>query len=376
MIVRLRALIRKEFLQFSREYFVLILILWSFTGDIYLTAVTASYELEGMRLAVCDLDRSRQSRELIEAFCHNRYFRLTHFLEREAALDPLITTGRADLGLVIPPHFARQLHQGRPTRVQLLVDGTNPNLGLVALGYAQEIVERRSARVRWERMGLYPGGERRPPGVDLLVRAWYSPNLDSLPFMAVSEMCFDVMFVAMILSAAALVREREAGTLEQLLVTPARPGELILTKMLPMAAINLLGLAFCLWMLTRWMGVTVRGSVPLFFLLTLPFLFASFGIGMCVSTLVGNLQQALLTIFLLTYPIGFLSGSFAPLEILPRPLQLLCYLSPLTYYNQVGFGIVFRGVGLSVLWPYVLALVIYGAALFGLSVRRFRRVIA
>lgn len=376
MILRLVALIRKEFLQFFREHFVLVLILWSFTGDIYLTAVTASYELEGMKLAVCDLDRSRQSRELIEAFRNTRYFRLAHFPDREADLDPLITTGQADLGLVIPPLFARQLNEGRPTRVQLLVDGTNPNLGLVALGYAQEIVERRSARVRWERMGVYPGGQRRPPGVDVLVRSWFSPNLDSLPFMAVSEMCFDVMFVAMILSAAALVREREAGTLEQLLVTPVRPGELILTKMLPMAVVNLLGLAFCIFMLTRWLGVTVRGSVPLFFLLTIPFLFATFGVGVYVSTLVHNLQQALLTIFMLVYPIGFLSGSFAPLELLPQALQYVCYLSPLTYYNQIGFGIFFRGVGLSVLWPYVLVLVIYGAVLFGFSVRRFRRVIA
>ncbi len=263
----------------------------------------------------------------------------------------------------------------RPTRVQLLVDGTNPNLGLVALGYAQEIVERRSSRVRWERLGVQPGGGREPPGVDVLVRSWFSPNLDSLPFMAVSEMFFDVMFVAMILSAAALVREREAGTLDQLLVTPARPGELILTKMLPMAAINLLGLAFCVFMITHWMGVTVKGSVPLFFLLTIPFLFAGFGIGMFVSTVVNNLQQALLTIFLLVFPIGFLSGSFAPLELLPQALQYLCYLSPLTYYNQIGFGIFFRGVGLSVLWPHVLALTIYGVIVFGLSVRRFRRVI-
>ena len=376
MILRLRALIRKEFLQFFREHFVLILILWSFTGDIYLTAVTASYELEGMTLAVVDLDRSRQSRELIEKFRNTRYFQLTHFLDREAELDPLIITGQADLGLVIPPLFARQLGEGRPTQVQLLIDGTNPNLGLVALGYAQEIVERRSARVQWERMGVYPSGERRSPGVDVLVRSWFSPNLDSLPFMAVSEMCFDVMFVAMILSAAALVREREAGTLEQLLVTPARPGELILTKMLPMATINLLGLAFCIFMLTQWMGVPMRGSVILFFLLTIPFLFAGFGIGMLVSTLVHNLQQALLTIFLLTFPIGFLSGSFAPLEILPQALQYICYLSPLTYYNQIGFGIFFRGVGFSVLWPYVLALTIYGVLLFGFSVHRFRRVIA
>ena len=339
-----------------------------------MAANTLNFEVEDLTVAVYDLNKSPQSRRLIEAFNNTEYFRLKYYINDEQEMDRLIVGGEADIGITIPQLFSRQMEGGRTAKVQILVDGTNPNLGLVALGYAVEIVNDYSKKIQIERLSLTP--DNTCPGIENRIRSLYLPNLDSYIFMAVTEMLQDAMFVAMLLAAAAIVREKESGTMEQLLVTPVRPLELMIAKMSPAALISMIGLMLAITIMTTLMGLSFNGNMFLFFCLSIPFLTASYGIGIFVSTVTHNLQQALLTIFLIFYPIGFISGTYSPRELLPEFIQYVGYLSPLTYYNIISYGIFFKGVGLSVLWPHALALIGFSMIIFYFSVRRFRKLIS
>ena len=371
---RLSALCRKEFIQFFRDYFVVLMVIYIFTLDIYLAANTINFEVEDLSVAVYDLEKSPQSRRLLEAFNNTEYFHIKYYLNNQKEIDKLIVSGDADIGIIIPSLFSRKIENGGTAKVQLLVDGTNPNLGLVALGYAVETVDGYSKKIELERFSLTPGNIGAK--VENRILSLYNPNLDSLQFITVAAMLQDVMFVAMLLAAAAIVREKESGTMEQLLVTPVRPLELMIAKMAPAAVISIIGITLSLIIMITIMGLSLEINFLLFFCLSIPFLTASYGIGIFISTVARNLQQALLTIFLIFYPIGFLSGTYSPRELLPEFFQYVAYLSPLTYYNTISYGIFFKGVGLSVLWPHVLALIGFSAIIFYFSIRRFRKLIS
>jgi ABC-2 type transport system permease protein len=203
-------------------------------------------------------------------------------------------------------------------------------------------------------------------------RAWYNPALRSLDFEVVSMLTTAVMMIAIILPAAGLAAEKEAGTIEQLLVMPFRPWELMLAKVIPTLVVSLVSLALALW-LPWWFEVPIRGRLGLFFALSALFLMSSLGFGLWLGTLVANLQQALLLSFFTVVPVLVISGGLVPIESMPRGIQALSLLSPLRYYHEIGFGIFLKGVGIEVLWPQALALGALGVGLFGLGARGFRR---
>lgn len=367
----LTALIRKEFAQFLRNKPLIILVIWTIALEIAICAYSITYDVTHLRLAVRDLDGSPAGRELIARFGQTESFDVRYSPRSSRRLDDLLESGQATVGLVIPPDFSRQFGQGLPASVQLLLDGSNSNSALIALGYADRIVRRYSGELERDRLRAVLGEPGSFPAVRSQRRAWYNPALRSVDFEAVSMLTLAVMMIAVILPAAGMAWEKEAGTMEQLLVMPFRPWELMLAKVVPTFVVSLVSLGLALWV-PWWFQVPIRGSLLLFFALSALFLFSSLGLGLFLGTLAENLQQALLLGFFSLFPILVISGVVVPVESMPRPIQLLSLLSPLRYYLEIGLGIFLKGVGLETLWPQALAMGSLGVAVFAVGIWRFR----
>jgi ABC-2 type transport system permease protein len=361
------ALVRKEFIQFFRRRPLVVLVVWTIAIEIALCAWSITYDVRDVRLAIEDLDGSTESRALVDRFIRTEYFDAVAWTRRPGELDRWLEEGRATLGLVIPPTFSRDLARGLPGPVQLLVDGSSSNRALVALGYAVRIVRSYGREVELSRL---PAAGALPQ-IRSQRRVWYNPELRSLDYEIIAMLTLGVLMIAIILPASGLAWEKEAGTIEQLMVMPFRPWELMLAKIVPTFVVSLGSLALALW-LPWWFAVPVRGSLTLFFALSAVFLLAGLGFGLLIGTVAGNLQQALLLSFFSIIPVMVISGVLVPVESMPEAVQLLALASPLTYYLEIGLGIFLKGAGVAVLWRDALAMALLGAALFALGLWRFR----
>ena len=363
---RIAALVRKELLQFSRDRLMLALVLFLYTGEVVMCTVALSFDVRNLATAVADFDRTPTSRALIDRFGSSGYFSVRHSATREADLARLLDKGQALVALVIPADFSERLARGEPASVQLLLDGSNANTATVAQGYAQRIVAQFAME---QAQASMPGLQ---PAVDYRPRIWYNSELRYSYFMVLSMIAAAGLVVGVVTAAASIVREKETGTIEQILVTPVTPGELIAAKMIPTLLICVVGLALSL-LVARAFGVPMRGSLPLYFALSVLFLLSSMAIGILVGTLTRTLQQALLVSIFALIPVLFLSGTMVPIESMPVALQYGALLSPATHYMDILRGIFLKGVGMEALWPQSVALAAIGAALLGASVWRFGR---
>jgi ABC-2 type transport system permease protein len=368
----LAALVRKELIQFFRSRPLIVLVVWTIAVEIAICAFSITYDVKHLGLAVQDLDGSPASRELMSRFARTESFDVAGVVTDRRALDALLERGGATVGLVVPADFSRRLEQRRPASVQLLVDGSESNSALIALGYAQRIVGRYSRELEVERLRVAVGIPGAIPGLEHERRAWYNPALRSVDFVVVSMLTLAVMMIAIILPAAGLAWEKEAGTIEQLLVMPFRRWELMLAKVIPTFVVSLGALALAFWV-PWWFAVPIRGSVVLFFALSALFLVSALGLGLFLGTLAQNLQQALLLSFFTLFPVLVISGVVVPVESMPRPVQALALLSPLTYYLEIALGVLVKGVGLAALWREALAMGALGLAMFALGLWRFGR---
>jgi len=364
--VRMRAILRKELTQFLRDRVMLLLVLFLYTGEVIMCTIALSFDVRDLPTAVADFDRSPESRALVERFGSSGYFAVQHAATREADIVRLLNDGSALAALIIPADFARGLQRGEQTNVQLLLDGSNANTATVAQGYAQRIVQS-FVRDRASRASAAVS-----PAIDYRPRIWYNSQLRYSYFMVLSMIAAAGMVVGVVTTAASIVREKESGTIEQLLVTPISGAELIGAKMFPTLLVSLVGVVLSLFVAAGF-GVPMRGSLTLYLLLSCLFVISSMGLGILVGTLTRTLQHALLVSLFALFPVLFLSGTMVPLESMPPWLQYAAQLSPVTHYMDILRGIFLKGVGLGVLWPQALALGALGAALLGGSLWRFRR---
>ena len=364
---RLAALVRKEMIQVLRARFMLVLILYMYTGEVLMCTFAMSFDVRNLPTVFADFDRSAESRLLAERFRSSGYFSIEHMTTRDPEMARLLNRGEALAAIVVPPDFSKRLAEGSPTSVQLLLDGSNANTAAVAQGYAQRIVlDYALDRIRASAAGPVPlPVEHRP-------RVWYNSELRYAYFMVLSMIALAGMMVGVITAAAGIVREKESGTIEQMMVTPVTPAEMIAAKMMPTLAIGLLALVPSLF-IAAWIGVPMRGSLALFFLFSAVFLVSSMGIGILIATVAETMQQALLISFLVLFPILFLSGTVVPLESMPLGLQYLAELSPLRHYMDAVLGIFFKGVGLEMLWHRVAAMAVIGVALLAGGILQLRR---
>lgn len=370
---RLAVMTRKEMLQLSRDVPIGLLLVYSFTLAVFLTGNGIRSQLHNASLLVLDSDHSFSSRELIHRF-QAPFFRL----EGEIA-DPQeglrwLDRGKAMAVLEIPPRFHEQLATGEPTAVQLLVDTTNAPQGLSAASYAARIVGRFGQEIALARM---MGTEQSSENLPVVVsdhRVWYNPDQNDTWFESISHLLRQITIFAILLPAAAMVREKERGTVEQLLVAPLSPFQIMLPKVLAMTVVILCATAVALFGVMRPVfGVPIKGSVGLFFVLTALFVFTTAGMGLAAATLARNQAQVGMMTLLVVAPMMLLSGLVAPMEALPAWTRNLMILSPLRYFIEIAHGILLKGAGLSVLWDSVLAMALLGGVLFGFGMWQFRR---
>jgi ABC-2 type transport system permease protein len=362
---RLTSLILKEFIQFSRNRVVLVLILFLYTGEVVNCTIALSYDVKHLPLAVLDFDRTPYSRSLERSFLAGDEFKLAGHPANGAEAGDMMQSGQASLALIIPAGFARDFVRGTPPSIQILLDGTNSNTAAIARGYALGVVD----LFEQSRPKIAGGATA---SVRPVLRVWYNPDLTFTRFMVLSMIAAAALMVGVIQPAASIVHERELGTIEQLMVTPIATGELFLAKTLPTLLIGLLAV-FPSLLIAWWFGVPLRGSLPLFLALTALFLLSAIGIGVLIAAATRTLQQALLLAFFGLFPIMFLSGTFVPIKSMPDFLQQLSLLSPVRYYTDIILGVFLKGAGLAELWPQTLALLAIGTALFGCSLFVFKR---
>ena len=319
---------------------------------------------------VVDEDRTPDSRRLVDALAATGYLDVTQRGERPSDIGRALDHGSALVGLDIPRGFAKDLGNGSPAAVQLLVDGSTANTANVALGYASQII----ARYALDRgIATAAGDARAHAGVDFRMRAWYNPNLESQMYNVPAVMGNLVMMMSLLLTALAVVREREIGTLEQLMVSPLRPAELIIGKTVPGALVALIDMilitAISLW----WFHVPFQGSFLLLGVASLLFIFTGLGSGLLISTVSATQQEAFMSMFLFFLPAMMLSGMMFPVENMPQALQYITLLNPIRHYLVIVRGVFLRGAGWNALAPQLVALAVIGGSVLAFATSRFRK---
>lgn len=363
----------KEIRQLLRDRALFIYTVYIFTANIIIAAGGATNELRDAAVRVRDADRSVASRDLIYRFQQPR-FRLAGEAGSAAEALRLLDEGEAQVILEIPSGFAESLQRQQPAHVQALIDTSQANIGYLASSYAARIVARFSED--WaERNVIRAGGDlKQMPSIRNELRVWYNPGLNDSWFNTISELLTMVTVACILLPAAAMIREKERGTLEQLLVSPLTPLQIMVSKLLSMMLVMLGGTTVAVFgIMVPFYGVPFVGSVPLFFALTALYAFTNAGLGLAAATFARNSAQVGLVVLLMVMPIVMLSGTWTPMESMPAWLRALMYLSPLRHYIEIAYGILLRGAGFGILWTSALPMAAIGAALFALGLARFRR---
>jgi ABC-2 type transport system permease protein len=371
---RVFEMVRKEFLQIFRDPRLSRLIFVAPVIQLLAFGYAVSTDVRHTSLFVADHDRTAVSRGLIEAFTASGYFDLVGRSDRTEAVVSVLDHGRATVGLVIPVHFARDAAGPEGADVQILLDGTNSNTATVARGYADRIVQSYAARIA--RPGSGAATLAAAPGVELRERAWFNPGLRSRDYNVPAVVGSLILLVCLLLTSLAVVREREIGTLEQLMVSPLRPVELIAGKTIPFGLVGLADVALVTTVAILWFHVPFRGSLFLLFLATVLYILSGLGIGLLVSTASSTQQEAFMATFLVFMPAILLSGFMFPVSSMPAVFQWITIVNPVRHYLVIVRGLFLKGVGLEALWPQYLGLLAVGATLFAVAVTRFRKTIA
>jgi ABC-2 type transport system permease protein len=358
----------KELIQFTRDAVLVIATIYLFTFRIYVAGSGAGLSLNNAALRIHDSDHSAISRELISRF-RQPYFRFDGEIHNEKEAIPLLDKGKAMVILDIPPNFQKDLLSGRHADVQMLVDNSNSILGFLASSYGAQIVADFSQEIAMRNMGL-----KQMPVIKDKHRVWYNPNQKKEWFMPLSELLTAITLLAMVLPAAAMVREKERGTIEQLLVSPLTPFQIMFPKVLAMIFVILIGTVMSVFLvLEPFFHVPIRGNFILFLIVTVLYVFTSSGIGIFISTIAKNLSQVAMLTILIMLPILFLSGSTTPPEAMPGWLRVAVNFSPLYYYIEASYGIFLKGMGLNILWLKILKMTALGLVVFGIGMWRFRK---
>ncbi|MGE5127139.1 MAG: ABC transporter permease [Betaproteobacteria bacterium] len=365
----------KELLQIRRDRRMIPVIFVAPVVMITVFGFAVNTDVTKVTLVLVDQDRSTTSRELVSRFLRSGYFELVASEERAEAVDRWLVNARAQLGLVIAPGFGSALASGRRAALQVIADGSDASSASVALGYTAALVQGFGAEIQAARL-LSPGeATARGPGqVELVPRVLYNPDLKSRWFYVPAVLAMVLMVMTMLLSAMGVVREKEIGTMEQLIVTPIRPWQLLVGKLAPFALIGIVQVFLITAVVVLGFRVPLRGSFLLLLGLTLLFLLVTLGVGLLVSTLVQNQQQAMMAAtFMGMIPMVYLSGLIFPIENMPPLIQLVTYAIPLRYYAEIIRGVFLRGSGLGVLWPEAVTLLCMGGAIMTVASLRFRK---
>jgi ABC-2 type transport system permease protein len=372
MNVRLLSIIRKEFIQIRRDRRTLILIVVLPIMQLFLLGYAATTDVKNISLAVWDQNRTAQSRSLLDAFRAANYFRISYSVGSAEEYRLLIERGLARAALIVPADYDRRLSQGN-AQVSMVLDGSDATVGSTALSAAHLIGQAYATQVLLQRSALAGRASSLDPPVEVRTQVWYNPDLISAYFNIPGVIGMILSFITALLTATAVVRERERGTIEQLIVTPIRSWELIVGKILPYVMLAFVDVLEVLIIGHWWFQVPVRGDLGLILLLSGLFVLSSLGIGLFASTIANTQQEAVLTVMMTLLPSVFLSGFFFPIDAMPAFLQVVSYLIPLRYYLVIIRSLMVKGVGVASLQSQIVALSLFAILIMGAAAARFRK---
>ena len=366
---RLREMIKKEFRQLLRDPRTRGVVFVAPVIQLLMFGYAVNTDIRDTATYVVDHDQTSESRRLVDAFRATGYFEIVGQSRRSQDIARALDHGEAMVGLEIPRGFARDLSSSSGATVQIIVDGTESNSATVAQGYAQRIVQR-FALNRAAATGALPTG-----GIELRVRAWYNPTLESRMYNVPAVVGVLIMLMCLLLTALAVVREREIGTLDQLMVSPLTPEELMLSKTLPVAVIAVFDLVLISVTAILWFDVPMRGSPPALLAAALLYILSGLAVGLLISTISRTQQEAFLTMFLFFQPAIILSGFFYPITSMPEVFQWITLLNPVRHFLEIVRGIFLKGEGIAALWPQYLALAVMAVGVLRLAVLRFPKTV-
>ena len=370
---RLWQMIKKEFIQVLRnpKMRAIVLVMPLIQSMIFGYAVTT--DVKQVNTAIFDQAETPESRELIDRFIHSGYFAVNAVIQSEWEADDAINSGKSVVVIRIPADFSSKLATGQTATVQLIVDGIDSNTAGVVMNYAGNIVQHEALALMKQRAG-FPGWE--PVGVNLQARAWFNENLTSRNFYVPGVIAAIVMLVSLLLTSMSVVREKEMGTMEQIVVTPITPLEFILGKTMPSIILGFVNMIFVTLVSVFWFDIPVRGNIVLLFVANGFYLMTTVGIGLLISTVSDTQQQAMMSTFFFYLPAILLSGFMFPIANMPDIVQAFTYFNPLRYFLIIIRGIFLKGVGPAVLWPQMIALLVLGSLVMTMAVKRFRKTLA
>jgi len=367
--LRVRELVRKEFIQLFRDPKNRRLLVISPLVQIIVFGYVMSTDVRDVTVALLDQSQTRESRMLRDAFSGNKIFRITYHPESSRELEELLLRRKVDLAVKVPPDFSQKVRKGETANVQILADGSMSNMASVRIAYTALVLDRLNQQLLRE---VYPlkidYGQ-----IDGRVRTWYNVNLDSRDFYVPGIVAVLIMILSLLFTSMAIIKEKEVGTMEQLIVTPMKPAELILGKTIPYTIISIAQMVIVAIFAIFWFEVPMMGNAFLLFLAICIFLLSTLGIGLFISTISATQQQAMMTTFFFIVPFFMLSGFVFPIANMPEFVQWLTYLDPLRYMIIIIRGIFLKGVGLQELWPQFFGLAVLGVFVFTGAVRRFRK---
>src|SRR5512136_709138 len=355
MAIRIFSIIRKEFIQISRDPRTLAITFIMPIMLLFLLGYAATNDVRNVPLAVLDQSKSPQSRALLNAFRATGYFSLAYEAESEQELARLIDGGQAKTGLIIPPDYDKT-SRGQATSVAFVIDGSDPTVAGGALSAATLLGQTQSVKLQVQRLSRQSLGGTPTTTVDVRSQVWYNPDMVSAYFMIPGMIGMILQMMTTLLTAVAIVRERERGTIEQLIVTPIRSWELLVGKLMPYVVIAFGDALEVLILGTLWFHVPVRGNIGLLLGLAALFVMTTLSIGLFISTIARTQQEAMLTTFMTILPTIFLSGFFFPVAAMPQFLQWVSAIIPLKYFLIIVRSIVLKGVGLQLLLPETIVL--------------------
>jgi len=368
---RLGFLVRKEFQELRRNPRMFPVIFVAPVLQLFILGYAATTDVKNVPLVVVDADRSAASHDLIARFDGSPYFTVVGVTSDDDEVRRAIEARRAWMALTIPPEYGDMIGRGQPVVLQIVTDGTDSNSATVGMAYASTLVTERAAEL---------AAARRPPGapavgsIEARIRVWFNPQLLSLHFMVPGVLALLLMVITAVLGSMAIVREKELGTLEQLNVTPLKRWELIVGKLLPFGLIGIVDVLLVVSVAVLWFEIPLRGSFPLLFGLSLVYLLCTLGLGLLVSTISHNQQQAMMTaVFFFMMPMIYLSGFIFPIENMPAVIEPITYLIPLRYYLVIVRGIFLKGVGLESFWQDALLMLAWGVTVLALATLRSKK---
>jgi ABC-2 type transport system permease protein len=368
-IQRIIALLKKEFGQLFKDRKLLPIVFVAPVVQLVILGYAASFDIKNISVVLCDLDKTEQSRTLAEKFVTSGYFTIEYATDDYATIGSYLDDNKVQMAVVIPPRFGDKIVGGQPAKIQVLVDGSEGNTAAIGVSYLSQIVNQYSNQILTEMIG-----DRQVGGINTEVRAWYNPELESRVYMVPAMLVMILLITTMNLTAMAIVREKEIGTLEQIMVTPINARELIIGKLVPFIIIGAIEVVVVLLVMIFWFDIHIAGSLPLLLGLSGFFLLTTMGLGLFVSTISQTQQQAMMVSqFFILQPMMYISGFAFPIENMPKVLQDLSWLVPMRHFLFIVRSLILKGDGIGDLWLQASILLVMGMCILGASVLRFRK---